>query len=141
MKVRARAACVAVLALLLAPACKKKESQTTPTEPTLTRSTDTFNGTVPVGGSASNNFTVANAGQVDVTLTAAAPPSDVSMGLAVGVSSDAGCTALAGATTNTSAGSSPQLVGKISPGTLCVKISDNGTQRATVTYTVTVLHP
>src|SRR5262245_18146166 len=141
MRLRVIAASIALFAVVSAAACKKNSTQTTPTEPTTTRSTDTFNGTVPVGGSATHTFTVTNAGQIDVTLTAAAPPSDVSMGLAVGLASDAGCTAIAGASTNTSAGSSAQLVGKISPGSLCVKISDNGAQRATVTYTITVLHP
>src|SRR5262245_40501018 len=141
MRFRAVAAWLVPLAVLSASACKKSSSQASTTAPTTTRSTDTFTGTVAVGGTASHTFTVANAGQVDVTLTAAAPPSDVSMGLAVGTSGDAGCTPLAGAATNTSAGSAAQLVGKISPGTLCVKISDNGSQRAAVTYTVTVLHP
>jgi hypothetical protein len=141
MRIRTSLACVAVLSLVAAGGCKKSDSTPSPAAPTVVRSTDTFTGSVPVGGSDVHNFTVGSTGQVDVTLTAAAPPSDVSMGIAVGLPGDAGCTPLAGASTNTSAGSSPQLSGTISTGTLCVRVSDNGSQKAAVSYTITVVHP
>jgi hypothetical protein len=141
MRIRSRVACVTFLLVAASTACKKSDSTTTTAPTTVARSTDSFTGTVAVGGTATHNFTVGSTGQVDVTLTAAAPPTDVSMGLAVGVPGDAGCAPLAGASTNTSAGSSPQLSGTISSGTLCVRIADNGSQKAQVSYTVTVVHP
>jgi len=131
-----------VLALAVtAAACHKNSSTTTTTTtPSPTQTTETFNGTVAVGGSASNNFTVANSGRVDVTLTAASPPATVVMGLGVGTPGDAGCTVLPGASTNTPAGTAVQLSGTVSAGSLCVKIYDVGNQTAPVTYTVTVAH-
>jgi len=129
-----------VLALALTAAACHKNSSTTTTTPSPTQTTETFNGTVPVRGSASNNFTVANSGRVDVTLTAASPPATVVMGLGVGTPGDAGCTVLPGASTNTPAGTVVQLSGTVSAGSLCVKIYDVGNQTAPVTYTVTVAH-
>ena len=129
-----------VLALALTAAACHKNSATTTTTPSPTQTTETFNGTVPVRGSASNNFTVANSGRVDVTLTAASPPAAVVMGLGVGTPGDAGCTVLPGASTNTPAGTAVQLSGTVSAGSLCVKIYDAGNQTAPVTYTVTVTH-
>jgi hypothetical protein len=131
-----------VLALALTAAACHKNSSTTTTAPTPspTQTTETFNGTVAVRGSASNNFTVANTGRVDVTLTAASPPATVVMGLGVGTAGGAGCTVLPGASTNTPAGATVQLSGTVSAGALCVKISDVGNQTAPVTYTVTVAH-
>jgi|SRR5438094_2282689 len=130
-----------VLALAMtAAACHKDSSTTTTTTPSPTQTTDTFNGTVAVGGSASNTFTVANPGRVDVTLTAASPPATVVMGLGVGTPGDAGCTVLPGASTNTAAGTTVQLSGTVTAGSLCVKIYDVGNQTAAVTYTVIVAH-
>ena len=114
---------------------------TTTTTPTVTRTTDTFSGTVPVRGSAFNNFTIAATGLVEVTLTAAGPPSTITMGLGVGTQSGSSCAVLSGGSVNTPAGSAVQLSGTSSAGALCVKISDIGNQTSAVSYTVTVTHP
>jgi hypothetical protein len=42
---------------------------------------------------------------------------------------------------NTPAGTSAQLAGLTTAGTLCVQVRDIGNQTAPVTYNVTVLHP
>jgi hypothetical protein len=111
------------------------------TTPTVARTTDTFSGTVAVGGDDFHGFPIAAAGTVDVTLTAATPPATIVMGVSVGVPADGKCTALAGGSTQTPAGTSVQLSGIASPGTLCVDVHDAGGQSAPVTYTVTVTHP
>ena len=125
---------------LMAAACHKDAPTTDTTTPSPTVKTDTFTGTVAVGGSASNNFTVTESGKVDVTLTAASPPATVVMGVGVGTPNDSGCAVLAGASTNTSAGTAVQLSGTVSAGTLCVRVYDVSNQTAPVTYTVTVAH-
>ena len=132
---------LAALALLLGAAGCKSSSNTTTTTSSTTRTTDTFTGTVPVGGHDFHSFTVSASGQIDVTLTAATPPSTVVMGLSIGTPGDGVCPAVAGGSVKTAAGATAQLSGIGSPGTLCVDVKDAGGQTATVSYTVTVLHP
>jgi hypothetical protein len=112
-----------------------------PTTPTVTRTTETFSGSVQVAGAAFHSFRVAQTGTTEVTLTAASPPATVVMGLAIGTVDDAGCTRLTGASLNTAAGSVPQLAGLTSTGTLCVQVRDVGNQTAPVNYSVSVTHP
>jgi hypothetical protein len=128
-----------LLLLLSTAACNG--SSTAATTTTVTRSTDTFTGTVPVGGSDFHSFQVAATGIVDVTLTAAAPPAGVVMGISLGTPGDGRCAAFAGGSTTASAGSSVQLSGLVSPSALCVDVHDAGGQTAPVSYTVTVVHP
>ena len=135
-----RLCAIAVTVALVAVACGDKNTGTT-TAPTATQKTENFSGTVQVNGSAVHNFTVENSGQVSVTLTAASPPANVVMGIGVGTPGDNACGLLSGASVSTSAGSSAQLTGVVSPGMLCVKIFDVGSQTAAVAYTVTVMHP
>jgi len=114
-------------------------SSTTPTTP---RTTETFSGTVQVGGSDFHSFRVGATGNTDVTLTAASPPPTVVMGLSLGTPDDAGnCNRLAGATVNVAAGATPQLGTLSSTATLCVQVRDVGNQTSPVTYTVSVTHP
>ena len=132
--------CAILLSLaIVSAACKKDDNN--PSTPTVTTKTDTFTGTVPVNGSGIHNFTVENSGQVSVTLTTTGPSSTVPMGIGVGTPGDNACGLIAGASVTAVAGSSAQLTGVVSPGTLCVKIFDVGNQTAAVTYTVTVAHP
>jgi hypothetical protein len=129
-----------LMALVLATAaCKKDDTPTTPSGPTT--KTDTFTGTVQVKSSANHTFTVEQAGQVSVTLTAASPPSTIVMGIGVGTPANGACGVIQGASVTTAAGATAQLTGVVSPGMLCVAISDVGNQTAAVTYTVTVTHP
>lgn len=112
-----------------------------PATPSVARTTDSFSGTVQVGSAAFHSFRVSTTGVTDVTLTSASPPATIVMGVAIGTVDDAGCTRLAGASVNTAAGSTPQLEGLTSVGTLCVQIRDVGNQTAPVSYSLTVLHP
>ena len=122
-------------------ACGGNNSTSSITTPSVTRTTDTFSGTVTVAGSTFHSFRVAQTGTTEATLTTASPPATVVMGLAIGTVDDAGCTRLTGASVNTAAGSTPQLAGLTSTGTLCVQIRDVGNQTAPVAYTVSVTHP
>jgi hypothetical protein len=126
---------------MFAAACAGNDTSTATTSPSVTRTTDTFTGTTQIAGSAFHTFTVSQAGQVDVTLTAAAPPSTIAMGIGLGEPADATCALFSGASAITPAGTSPQLSGTVSPATLCVEVHDLGNQTAPVTYTVTVTHP
>jgi len=118
------------------------DTSTAATTPTVPRTTETFSGTVQIGGSAFHSFRVGATGNTDVTLTAASPPATIVMGLALGTPDDAGnCNRLAGATVNVAAGSTPQLGSLTSTATLCVQIRDVGNQTSPVAYTVSVTHP
>lgn len=132
---------LAALALVLASmslACGSDNGPSTPATPSSIA--NSFNGTVDVGGSDVHNFTVTASSQVDVTLTAAAPPDGIIMGVGVGAPSGSPCTPFAGASVSTSAGSSAQLAGQLSPGSYCVVVFDVGNQTAPVSYTVVVVH-
>jgi hypothetical protein len=111
------------------------------TTPSATRTTDTFSGTVVIGGHDFHSFGVAAAGTVDVTLTAAAPPATIAMGINIGIPGDGQCPPIAGGSAMAAAASSVQLSGVASPSTLCVDVHDIGNQSAPVSYTVTVTHP
>lgn len=130
-----------LVCLMFSVACDNSNGDSTPTAGTPTLTTDTFTGTVDVMGTKSHNFTVAQAGPVSITLTAAGPPSTIFMGLGVGTpATDGTCTLLAGASTSTQAGTSAQLTGSAGAGTFCVAIFDIGNQSAAITYTITVQH-
>jgi hypothetical protein len=131
---------IALALAIGASACGSSDS-TTSTTPTVARTTDTFTGTVAVGGRDFHSFTITATGTVDVTLTAATPPATIVMGLNIGIPGDSKCPAMAGASTLTAAGASVQLSGIASPGLLCVDVHDVGNQSLPVSYTVTVTHP
>ena len=112
------------------------------TAPTVPRTTETFSGTVQVGGSVFHSFRVGATGSSDVTLTAASPPPTIVMGLALGTPDDAGnCNRIAGASVSVAAGPTAQLASLTSTATLCVQIRDVGNQTSPVAYTVSVTHP
>jgi hypothetical protein len=109
--------------------------------PSATPTTDTFSGTVAVGGYDFKPFTVGvSNGQVNVDLTAAGPPPTIFMGVGVGTPSGSDCTLLSGASVVAQAGSTAQLSGTASAGSYCVMVFDAGNQTADVSYTVTVSH-
>jgi len=127
------------VAAVAAASCGDDAAATT--TPSVPRTTESFSGTVQVGGTAFHSFRVGATGVTEVTLTSAAPPTTVVMGLAIGTVDDAGCTRLAGAAVNTPAGATPQLAGLTTSGSLCVQIRDVGNQAGPVTYSVSVTHP
>jgi len=109
--------------------------------PTVSQVTDTFSGTVDVGGSDFHTFTVvATGGSISATLTAAGPPPTIFMGFGVGVVNGTSCSLLTNGFLNTQASASPQLVGTINAGTYCLAVYDIGNQSAQIAYTATVTH-
>jgi hypothetical protein len=135
---KARAFFAAALVALVGAGCNGT-SNTTAATTTTTRTTETFSGTVTVGGRDVHNFSVTATGAIDVTLTAATPSAP--MGISVGIPADGKCPALAGASTTASAGTTAQLSGLASAGTLCVDVHDAGSQPDTVIYTISITHP
>lgn len=127
---------------LAAAACTKDNTTAATTTTTSARTTDTFTGTVRVNGSDAHSFPLSQSGLVEVTLTAAAPPSTIAIEVAIGAPNEAStCVPFAGASANVQAGSAVQLSGVVSAGTICVLVRDIGSQTAPVTYTITVTHP
>ena len=130
--------------LLAAGACNTTDSTTSTTSvtaPTPAVITETFSGTVDVGGNAVNPFTIAlSGGQVNVILTAAGPPSTIYMGIGVGTPSASACALLTSGSVVAPAGITAQLSGTISAGTYCVSVFDVGNETTPVTYAVTVTH-
>ena len=138
---------VALVVVLTAVGCDNSGSSASPsdssTSPSATLTTETFSGIVAVGSSDFRPFTAAQAGGVNVTLTAVGPPSTIFMGLGVGAPSPSGstCDLFPSASTAAQAGTTPQLAGTVNAGAYCVEVYDIGNQVTPVTYTVTVTHP
>jgi hypothetical protein len=136
------AAALAFLAATIA-ACNTGSSGSglVPVVPPLT--TTTYTGTVQVSGNFTTTFVVNGQSELDITLTAAGPPSTIVMGLGVGQPAAPGspmCIPFASGTTNTAAGTTAQLSGQVPAGTYCVEVYDVGNQTAPVNVTVTVSH-
>lgn len=109
--------------------------------PSAMLSTETFAGTVDIGGSDSHTFSVLQSGgQVNVTLTAAGPPPTIYMGLGVGTPSGGSCALLTNAQILTQAATVAQLSGTVDAGAYCVMVFDAGNQTAQITYSVTITH-
>ena len=130
---------IASLCLFATAGCAGANSTTAATASTPARTTDTFSGAVAIGGSDFHSFTVTVSGSVDVALTAVTPA--IVMGVSVGIVADGRCAPLAGGSTQTAAGSTAQLSGVVTPGSLCVDVHDAGFESTPVSYTVTVTHP
>jgi hypothetical protein len=130
-----------ILSLLAGAACSSNNNTPTTPSQTITLTTDTFSGTVPVGGSDFHTFNVAQSGELDVTLTAAGPPATISMGLGVGSLVSNACQLITGAFGTFQAGSTAQISGTAGAGTFCVMVYDVGNQAASINYTVSVAHP
>lgn len=139
-----RSLAAVLVCIALSIACDNSDGGNSVTSPTsVTLTTDTFTGSVDPKGSAFHKFTVAQGGEVDVTLTAAGPPSTIFMGLGIGVPStdSAACSLDSRFTIVTQASTTPQIPVSAGAGTYCVQVFDAGNQVATVNYTITVAHP
>jgi hypothetical protein len=116
---------------------------TTPSAPTITE--PAFAGTLKMGGTPQIlTFSVVQVGPLTVTLTAAGPPTNVVVGMALGTptftSTGTTCTPIA--TANAQVGvNAPQLSGTVSSsGAYCLAVFDPGTLTADITFSVTVAH-
>jgi hypothetical protein len=137
-----------VLAALLVGGCGSGATTTSPssasTTPAAAAISETFSGTLPVGGSRFYSFSISVYGTVNATLASIGgsgipPTAEVNLGIGtpsgttcsttptlVQVSGDAGVTTLVTATEQ--------------PGTYCVLIADAGNLFSPATFTVTIAH-
>jgi hypothetical protein len=133
---RWRAAAIALGLAALAAACGGSSATTPTTTPTTT--TETFTGTVPAGGVAFHNFTVAQQGTITATLTALSPQSTITVGLGIGNPSGTTCSLVS---TNETTKMGSVLSGTIAVGAYCIQIYDIGNIQGSDDYTITLVHP
>jgi hypothetical protein len=105
----------------------------TPT-PASTAGTETFASNLAVGGVVTRAFTASQAGSVTATLNSAAGQT---IGFGIGLWDGVNC----GPTIFGPASDGVQLSLPSDPGTYCVKLSDLGTLKSTIAFTVTITHP
>lgn len=129
-------AAVVAGAVLLAAACSDPQAPAAPT-PVAPTITDTYTGTLLVGGTNTHPFTVNAIGGVSVTLTSAQPAA--ALGIGIGSTTTGGCTVLSRVTVVP--GTAAQLVGTATvAGNFCLSVIDVGNLVEPVTYTVSVFH-
>jgi hypothetical protein len=131
------------IAVVFAAACDTADPTTTAAAPTtvVQPTTETFTGTVGVGSNDTKPFNILlTGGTLTVTLTAAGPPSTITMVLGVGNLSGSTCSLIA--SVSAQASTTPQLSGPVNAGSYCLQVSDTGSgaQTGPVTYAVTVTH-
>ena len=117
-------------------------SSTTTTTSTTPAVTESWTGTVPVGGAAFYSFSISQSGTVQLTLQSVSGqdvPPTVTLGLGIGTPDGTSCVTTG--TTNAQAGSTPQVTATDDPGLYCARVSDVGNLSAPATVTVVVGHP
>ncbi|HMD36862.1 MAG TPA: hypothetical protein VKH42_17935 [Vicinamibacterales bacterium] len=131
-------------AVLPLVACQTSDNtNNTPLQPTVvqpTLTTKTFPGTVAAGGQTNTNFTTAEAGSLAVTLTAAGPPSNITMRVGLGqpATTDSTQCVVNNLFLDTAASATPQISLTVAAGNYCVAIRDIGMATGPVSYTFTV---
>lgn len=133
---------VAVLTAACHGSSTTPSTTTTTTVPASPTTTETFTGTLPVGGAVSYSFTVSTAGTVNATLVSiggSGVPATVLVRLAIGTPSDASCTATTSLVTKS--GTTPQVTATESPGVFCASLADVGNLFGPAAFTLTVVHP
>ena len=134
---------VAAVLALSCTACSG-DAKEIPTAPTISPASisESFSGSLTVLNQNSHNFFVSSAGQLAITLTEVGPPSDVAIGLGLGVPSGFSCALTLGTGTQVTvqASTSAHIKGTAISGTFCVTVYDVGNLTDTVDYTITVAH-
>ena len=126
---------------LAAIACQNSSNDLPGIPATAVPMTETFTGSVAVGGLDFKNFTVVISGNVSVTLTAIGPNPATTVELGVGTPSTTNCALVSGGVKPAAqAGTTAQLSGSLTAGPYCVQVRDSQ-NRGPLTYTVTVVHP
>ena len=122
------------------------DAPTTPTPttdpPAAVAVTETFEETVPVGGSIFYSFSVPLNGTVQIRLASvggSGVPSTVWLGVGIGSPSGTECSTTN--VVNTAAGDTPQITGTYAPGVYCAKVSDIGNLLSPANFTVVIGHP
>jgi len=127
-----------VVALALAAASCASDTQVPPAPTAVPASiTDTLTGTLTVGGTSAQPFTVQQTGHLTVTLNSVTPAAAV--GIGIGTPSAGGC-AVVSSQSPVVPGTTVAMSGIALSGNLCVSVFDVGNLVETVTYTLTVFH-
>jgi hypothetical protein len=147
-----RATTAAILGLILfGSACSHSSTSTSPSGSSSTSSTaaaaptvsESFTGTLPVGGFKFFSFNIAANGTVNVTLNSvsgAGIPSTVQVGLGIGTPSGIDCSTTTTVTAGVTA-AAPQATGTFGPGTFCVRVYDVGNLFGPANFNITIAHP
>jgi hypothetical protein len=131
-------AVVLALALFAAGCDNEVENATGPIAPAPT-TTDNFEGTINVNGANTHTFATVAAGPVTATLTEVTPDNTIAIGLVLGTWNGVICNVQLAMDF---AVQGNQLVGSVSgPGSLCVRVHDNGRMSAPLSYKLSVVHP
>jgi hypothetical protein len=161
MSVLFRLTFVAALGVVTAGCASEQAAPSTPTPVAPPSVVETFTGSLIAFGSNMHTFTVAQLGEVDVTLKSATleptidpatgdpiPPADPTavpeLTLAIGSPTTTvfGPTCAALKSVATKATSAPQIIGSALAGNFCVSYSDpSGVLANVVDYTIVVAHP
>jgi hypothetical protein len=126
---------------LLVAACEGPADPSDPLAPPTT--TESFTGTLAVGGFRFYSFVVGARGTVNVTinsLTAGGAAYGSTVALSIGQPSGTGCADLSASTVGTGS-PAPQLTGAFNPGTLCVRVADNGNLTELTAFDISIAHP
>jgi len=137
MKYSVALACALALAAL-AVACSDPVAPNPPipVTPTITES---FSGTLTIGGSNLHQFTVNQPGGLKVMLTSVVPSAAVQLSIGTPSTATGTCAVLNGLTAV--ADVNAQISGTATvPGTFCVSVADIGNLVESVDYTISVLH-
>ena len=134
-----------VLGCVLFAGCSK-DTTTSPTTTTPTVAapsiTETWTGTLAVGGSRFYSFSVTHNGTVNVTLRSLIEngvDSTAQVGLALGYPAGTGCTANTSVTM--AAGADPQVTNVYGAGVYCAKIADAGNLSGPAVFNLVIAHP
>jgi hypothetical protein len=135
---------VLAAACVVCAGCSSSGSTTStgPSPSTPAPVTETFSGTLPVGGTTFYSFGVASSGTVNVTLVSVTINGDASdVSLTVGLGSPSGTLCSATSPTAVQAGAAP-VTGSEVPGVYCVNVQDAGPNLpAPANFTITIAHP
>jgi len=139
--------CAVLGLVLLAAACSDSKITGIPVAPDLTPpgALESFSGTLEPQGISLHTFTVAQTGNVQVTLIGVVPqlvpgPSaPITVGLGIGTPSGLG-TCLVLYQVSAQPGTAAQIIGTATAGPDCITIFDVGNLTQPVNYTVTVAH-
>lgn len=135
----AAAVCLTAIACTSTTAPDEADSGITP----LVFNTETFAGTLQVGGNNFYSFFVNQAGPVGLTLAAVQTPGGAALatplGIGIGIPSGPGC---ARSTSQTAPpGLAAQLTVTLNPGTYCAAVFDTGNLSSAVNFAMRIRHP
>jgi hypothetical protein len=125
-------------ALFVAGCDNDLENLNPPTGPAPT-TTDNFEGTINVNGALTHTFVTAASGAVTVLLQEVTPDATVPVAVVLGTWNGVTCQM---SISMDAVVQGNQIIGAVSgPGSLCVRVHDNGAVTAPLSYKLAVTHP